>query len=55
MLAQAPIKKFNRNLLSFKDIYLNGYHIETNNEGDMKYLYITIIELNKKMCIGELS
>jgi len=27
--------KSNRNLLSFKDIHLNGYHIETNNEGDM--------------------
>jgi len=45
--------KSNRNLLSFKDIRLNGYHIETNNEEDMKYFYITRIELNKKMCIGE--
>ncbi|RDY09274.1 hypothetical protein CR513_06371, partial [Mucuna pruriens] len=33
--------KFRRNLLSFKDIRLNCYHIETNNEGNMKYLYIT--------------
>ncbi|GAV81926.1 hypothetical protein CFOL_v3_25379, partial [Cephalotus follicularis] len=29
------------NLLSFKDIRLNGYHIETTNENDKKYLYIT--------------
>jgi len=44
--------KSNRNLLSFKDIRLNGYHIETNNEGDIEYLYITRIESNKK-CILE--
>ena len=25
--------KSSRNLLSFKDIRYNGYHIETNNEG----------------------
>ena len=37
----------NRNLLSFKDICLNGYYIETNNEKDMKYLYISMIELKK--------
>ena len=30
--------KSNRNLLSFKDLCLNEYHIETNNKGDMKYL-----------------
>jgi len=41
-------KKFNRDLLSFKDICLNGNHIETNNERDIKYIYITRIELNKK-------
>jgi len=33
--------KSNRNLLSFKDIHLNEYHIKTNNEGDIEYLYIT--------------
>jgi len=33
--------KSNRNLLSFKDIRLKGYHIKTNNEGDIEYLYIT--------------
>jgi len=33
--------KFNRNVLRFKHIHLSGYHIETNNEGDIEYLYIT--------------
>ena len=46
-------KKLNRNLLSVKDICLNRYTINTNNEKDMKYLYIFMIEL-KKMCIGEI-
>ena len=42
-------KKLNRNLLSFNDICLNGYYIETNNEKDMEYLYISMIELKKKV------
>jgi len=33
--------KSSRNLLSFKDICLNEYYIETNNERDIEYLYIT--------------
>ncbi|GAV80857.1 hypothetical protein CFOL_v3_24317, partial [Cephalotus follicularis] len=33
--------KSRRNLLSFKDIRLNGYHIETTNENGKEYLYIT--------------
>nr|KYP54830.1 hypothetical protein KK1_001030 [Cajanus cajan] len=37
-----------RNLLSFKDIRLNEFHIETNNEGNVEYLYITKLHLNKK-------
>ncbi|KAI3448560.1 hypothetical protein Pfo_005225 [Paulownia fortunei] len=32
-----------RNLLSFRDICRNGYHIETTNEKDVEYLYITSI------------
>ena len=32
-----------RNLLSFKNIRCNGYHIETTNEIYVKYLYITSI------------
>ena len=35
--------KSRRNLLSFKDICYNGYHIETNNECSEKFLYITSI------------
>jgi hypothetical protein len=34
--------KFRRNLISFKDIRLNGYHVETMNVV-MNYLYITSI------------
>ncbi|KAG4206816.1 hypothetical protein ERO13_A03G030750v2 [Gossypium hirsutum] len=37
--------KSQRNLLSFKDIRLNGYHIETINEKIVEYLYITNVEL----------
>jgi len=44
--------KSNRKLLSFNDIRLNGYHIETNNEEDIEYLYITRIESNIK-CVME--
>ena len=35
--------KSRRNLLSFKDICRNGYHIETMNEDNVEYLYITSI------------
>jgi hypothetical protein len=37
--------KFKRNLISFKDIHLNGYHVEIINEGNDEYLYITSIIL----------
>ena len=47
--------KFTRNLLSFKDIHGNGYHIETMNEGDTKCLYITSIVFGKKLDIEKLS
>jgi len=46
--------KSNRNLLSFKDICLNGYHIETNNEQDIEYFYITRIESNIKCVLEKL-
>ena len=36
-------RKFRRNLLSFKYIHRNGYHIETMNGGNIKYFYITSI------------
>ena len=35
--------KSRRNLLSFKDICYNSYHIETNNECSENFLYITSI------------
>ena len=37
--------KSSRNLLSFKDIRKNGYHIETMNEGNVKYRYFTLLSL----------
>ena len=44
--------KSQRNLLSFKDIRRNGYHVETTNEENVEYLYITSIISDKK-CILE--
>ena len=35
--------KYRRNLLSFKDICRNGYHIETTNEFNIRYLCITYV------------
>ncbi|BBG94747.1 Disease resistance protein CC-NBS-LRR class family [Prunus dulcis] len=44
-----------RNLLSFKDIRLNGYHVETKNEKNMEYLCITSSDTQKrileKLCV----
>ena len=37
--------KSSKNLLSFKHIRYNGYHIETNNEGSEEHFYITSIIL----------
>ncbi|KAJ9561315.1 hypothetical protein OSB04_006475 [Centaurea solstitialis] len=42
--------KSQRNLLNFKDIRKNGYHIETMDEGESEYLLITNISSEKKMC-----
>ncbi|TYJ27814.1 hypothetical protein E1A91_A07G214400v1, partial [Gossypium mustelinum] len=46
--------KSQRNLLSFKDICLNGYHIETMNEKNIEYLYIKIVECGKKYVLERL-
>nr|KYP34344.1 hypothetical protein KK1_044725 [Cajanus cajan] len=43
-----------RNLLSFNDIRLNEFHIETNNEWNVKYFYITKLYLNKKEVLEKL-
>ncbi|KAB2074939.1 hypothetical protein ES319_A07G185100v1 [Gossypium barbadense] len=40
--------KSQRNLLSFKDIRLNGYHIETMHKKNIEYLYITKVECGNK-------
>jgi len=47
--------KSSRNLLNFKDIHHNGYHIETNNEGSKEFLYITLIVLGQKLILEKLS
>ena len=45
--------KSRRNLLSFKDIHRNGYHIETMNEDNI--LYITSIIFGQKLIMETLS
>ena len=40
-----------RILLSFKDICKNGYHIETMNEDNVEYFYITSIIYGKKLTV----
>ncbi|TYG74017.1 hypothetical protein ES288_D04G148700v1, partial [Gossypium darwinii] len=45
---------FQRNLLSFKDIRINGYHIETINHKNIEYLYITNVECGKKYVLERL-
>ena len=46
--------KSTRNLLSFKDIRKNGYHIETVNEGNKESLYITSIIYGKNIVAKKL-
>jgi len=46
--------KSQRNLLSFKDIRRNGYHIETMCEGNVEYLNITKISSGKKYVLEKL-
>ena len=41
--------KSTRNLLSFKDIRRNRYHIETMNHGNKECLYITSIVFGEKL------
>ena len=41
--------KSTRNLLSFKDIRKNGYHIETMNKSNKECLYIASIIFGKKV------
>ena len=46
--------KSTRNLLSFKDIRINEYHIETMNDGNKECLYITSIVYGKKLVVETL-
>ena len=46
--------KSRRNLLSFKDIRGNGYHIKTNNEGNEEYIYITSMISGQKLVLEKL-
>jgi hypothetical protein len=44
--------KSRRNLLSFKDIRRNGYHIETKTENNIEYLQITTIKYGQKIILS---
>ena len=46
--------KSSRNLLSFKDIRRNGYHIETMNHDENEYLLITSIIYGQKCILEQL-
>ncbi|KAL0551518.1 hypothetical protein IC582_010607 [Cucumis melo] len=46
--------KSKRNLLSFKDIRQNGYHVETNNKNNIEYFYITFIVSHEKRILETL-
>ena len=46
--------KSKRNLLSFNDIYRQGYDTETATEGNMKYINITTNVLGKKKTLEKL-
>ena len=47
-------RKSTRNLLSFKYIRRNGYHIETMNDGNKECLYMTSIVSGKKLVVETL-
>jgi hypothetical protein len=46
--------KSRRNLISFKDICLDSYHVETTNESSDEYLYITSIIWDQKLILEKL-
>ena len=47
--------KSTRNLLSFRDIRYNGYHLETMSENNIEYLQITSIEYGQKIILERLK
>ena len=46
--------KYSRNLLNFKDIRRNGYHIETMNHDENEYLLISYIIYGQKCILEQL-
>ncbi|KAG2725105.1 hypothetical protein I3760_01G050800, partial [Carya illinoinensis] len=44
-----------KNLLSFKDIRRNSYHIKTTNEDNKKHLLITKITSSQKLVLEKLA
>ena len=44
----------NRTLLSFKDIRVNGYHMETHSENRTEYIYIISNECGRKRILEKL-
>jgi hypothetical protein len=46
--------KSRENLISFKDIRLNGYYVETTYEGSDEYIYTTSIILGQKFVLEKL-
>jgi hypothetical protein len=49
------LSRSRRNLLSFKDIRKNGYHIETMNERNCEYLHITSIINGQKILMEKMQ
>jgi hypothetical protein len=47
--------KFRRNLLSFKDIRRNGYHIETMTENNIENLQIITIKYGQKIILEKIK
>jgi hypothetical protein len=47
--------KSRKNLLSFKDIQRNGYHIETMTENNIVYRQITMIKYGQKIILEKLE
>jgi hypothetical protein len=47
--------KYRRNLLSFKDIRRNDYHIETMTENNIEYLQITTIKYGQKFILEKME
>jgi hypothetical protein len=47
--------KSRKNLLSFKDIRRNDYHIETMTENNIEYLQITTIKYDQKIILEKLE